>query len=124
MSKFSLRCDFLDHLEMTGVLDSQEKFEEFKVRSRVYINRYPDEDELLTFEAPEDLIPYYTHIIGSACYNNGTGNYIRLTSKSWLELEEERYYPTRYRLRLMKEFDQFVREHGKEPLWAIALPVG
>lgn len=116
MSRFSGKCDFLDNLEMRGVLDSQEKFEEFKKRSKVYVG-----DELLVFDTPEDLIPYYTHIISFASYNKERGRVIHLTKRSWLEIEEERYFPSTYKLRMMQKFDRFVRENGKEPVWAIPL---
>ena len=115
MCRWCGKCSFLDDLEMHDVLDNDEKFEEWKAKTTIYIK-----DEPLHFETKEDLIPYYTHIIAmSVCSQEK--NTIHLSSKSWLEIEEERYFPSPYRLQRMHEFDEFVKANGKEPIWHIPL---
>lgn len=121
MGEFSGKCDFQDELDMSGVLDSKENFQNFKNKTKVYLGGWIDGGNLLTFETPEDLIPYYTHIVTSCVFNKEQGGIIHLSKKSWLEMEEEKYRPSPYRLRAMKRFDSFVREHGKAPLWSISL---
>lgn len=117
MGYFSGKCDFQDHIE---IFDIKDTFDEWNKKSKVYIN-----DKIIKFNKFEDLIPYYTHII-SAMFSskNDDGTFtqtIHLSSWSWLEIEEARYGPSKYRIERMKEFDKFVRDSGYEPLWAISL---
>lgn len=115
MSRFSGKCDFLDSLEIRDIVDDLEKFNSWKKKTVIYINR-----EELEFETIKDLVPYYTHIITLSHFSDNK-NIVHLSSKSWLELEEERYFPTPYRIKRMHEFDDYVRKMGKEPVWSIPL---
>lgn len=115
MSVWTGKCDLQDYLEIYDILDDAEKFNEWKAKTEIYIK-----DELIEFVTVEDLIPYYTHIIAMSC-GSKEKNTIHLSSKSWLEIEEERYFPSPYRLARMHEFDEFVKANGKEPIWVIPL---
>lgn len=117
IGRFSGKCDLQDNLSIYGVLNDDKKFEEWKAKTKIYVKDIP-----LHFETKEDLIPYYTHII-AASFANKEKNIIHLSSKSWLEIEEEKYFPSEFRIRQMKEFNNFVRENGKEPIWHIPLEV-
>jgi hypothetical protein len=113
--KWCGKCSFLDYLNIHGVIDNPEKFKEWKAKTEIYVK-----DIFLGFETAEDLIPFYTHIIGMS-YGSQEKNIIHLSSKSWLELEEERYFPSPYRLEMMHKFDEFVKANKKEPIWFIPL---
>ena len=119
MGRFTGKCDFQDHIEMRGHIENQEAFEKFKENTKVYIGHGVNEKRL-EFETMDDLIPYYTHIISASCSSDGKGS-IWLSSKSWLEIEEDRYWPNTYRTERIKKFDEFVRSHGKTPLWATSI---
>lgn len=114
MSKWSGKCDFCDHLEMIG---AKENFEKFKEKTKLYI--YLPEGrgyckKEIKFSVYEDLIPYFTHII-CVSISNKEINEITLSSKSWLETDN--YCPTVYRFDMMKEFESFVKQNGRKPIW-------
>lgn len=113
MSKWSGKCDFCDTLEIYGV--TQESFEDFKNSTKLYIWDNDTEKEVVLSEY-SDLIPYFTHLVSTMYCSDGV-RIIHLTSKSWLETDN--YCPSEYRLEMMHEFEDFVRENGKEPLWDI-----
>ena len=63
---------------------------------------------------PSSSLPYFTHIICISISNNGISKII-LSSKSCLETDN--YCPTVYRLNMMKKFESFVKQNGREPIW-------
>lgn len=80
MSKFSGKCDFYDSIEICGF-----DFNKYEV----YLGHG---GEPLKFAREEDLIPYYPHIIGCSFTNNTEKrSVIYLTSKSWVDIEEEEW---------------------------------
>lgn len=113
MSKWSGKCDFCDTIEMYGI--TPKNFEKFKNSIKLYIWNSDTEKEIKLSDYA-DLIPYFTHLVSSMYCSDGV-RIIHLMLKSWLETD--RYYPSEYRLKMMHEFDNFVRSNGKEPLWNI-----
>lgn len=81
MSRFSGKCDFYDEIEIFGL--------EYVLNSKVYIG---DSQEPLKLTCLADCVPYYPHIICVAHHDNANNcGYIRLTEKSWVDIEAERY---------------------------------
>lgn len=79
MSRFSGKCDFCDEIEIFGL----DKI----LKSEVYVG---DSDEPLKLTCLADCVPYYPYVVvTSAC--SGDRATIRLTSKSWVDIEEDRY---------------------------------
>ena len=77
MSKFSGKCDFYDHIAMIHDFD-EEKLKNVKI----YIG---DTNTPLVWNKTADLIPYYPHLISVGC-----GDMLCLSSRSWVDIEEER----------------------------------
>lgn len=98
MSRFSGKCDFFDKIEIFGL--------ENILKSKVYIG---SEKEPLVLKNRKDCIPYYPYVIVSSFSTNGIGTF-RLTSKSWVDIEEERYghmsIHDYYRSELKKEMEK------------------
>lgn len=93
MSKFSGKCDFYDAIEIFGL----DKI----LGGKVYVG---NSDTPLELTCLADCVPYYPYIISVASY--GEDCFIKLTSKSWLDIEEERYGHLRthdYRRKLLQE---------------------
>lgn len=82
MSVYSGRCDVYDSLvEINRYTD-----EELKNNVDIYIGNIGTP---LKIESQKDLIPYYAHLIGSACYNNKDKKAcVHITSESWVDKEE------------------------------------
>lgn len=81
MSKFSGKCDFYDEIEICGL--------DHVLNCEVYVG---DSVEPLHLTCREDCIPYYPYVVITAAHDNvKKRGYIRLTSKSWIDIEEERY---------------------------------
>jgi hypothetical protein len=83
MSKYSGRCDAFDSLVMLHKYTD----EELKNNVNIYIGniRTP-----LKIESQKDLIPYYAHIVSSAGFDNAERKAtVFLTSKSWVDMEEQ-----------------------------------
>lgn len=81
MSRFSGKCDFCDEIEIFGL--------ERILNSDVYVG---DSEEPLKLTCLADCVPYYPHIVSVAHHDNVTNrSYIRLSSKSWVDIEIERY---------------------------------
>ena len=81
MSKFSGKCDFYDEIEIFGL--------DRVLSGKIYIgeNDYP-----LPIKTYYDCIPYFPNIVIMSFYDNITGCYIiRLSEKSWVDIEERRY---------------------------------
>lgn len=83
MSKFSGKCDFYDEIEIFGL----EKI----LSAKVYLGRSDTPLELCSLA---DCVPYFPHIVYMANHIDGH-SVIRLSEKSWVDIEEERYGPTR-----------------------------
>lgn len=81
MSKFSGKCDFYDEIEIMGL--------ERIMNSSVYVG---DSEEPLNLTCLADCVPYYPHIVCIAYHDNvNSCSYIRLSEKSWVDIEIERY---------------------------------
>lgn len=105
MSRFSGKCDFYDEIEIFG-LDSI-------LASTVCLN---GQDEPLKLTCLEDCIPYYPHIVPCAYHNNvDRVHTIYLTSKSWVDLEEERYGKLRAHDFYRRELREEMERHGLLP---------
>ena len=97
MSKFSGKCDFCDEIAIFGL--------DHILNSKVYVG---DSKDPLKLSCLADCVPYYPHIVSMSHHDpvNNCG-YIRLTDKSWVDIESERYGEQRiheyYREELRKE---------------------
>ena len=80
MSKWTGKCDFCDNCEMIH------NPQEFVEKSKIYLG-----DARLMIKEEKDLIPYYTHLISSACYNKESGNTIHLSRDSFINSEEREF---------------------------------
>lgn len=81
MSRFSGKCDFYDEIEIFGL--------DRVLTANIFIgeNNCP-----ISITCYEDCIPYFPHIITMSFYDKTTGRHIiRLSEKSWVDIEEERY---------------------------------
>lgn len=86
ISKWSGKCDFCDDCEM--IHNPQEIIE----KSKIYLG-----DARVMIKEEKDLIPYYTHLIASACYNKESGNVIHLSRDSFINSEEREFLARRIR---------------------------
>lgn len=81
MSRFSGKCDFCDEIEIFGL--------DCILNSKVYVGQSADPLEL---HCLADCVPYYPYIVSSSYMDNvGKRGVIRLTEKSWVDIEEDRY---------------------------------
>lgn len=81
MSRFSGKCDFCDEIEIFGL--------EHILNSEVYVG---NSKEPLKLTCLADCVPYYPHIVSIAYHDNmNNRSCIRLTEKSWVDIEAERY---------------------------------
>lgn len=76
MSIYSGKCDFYDHIEIFGV--------EKVMNATIYVG---DSEVPLKFESEKDMIPYYPYVIYLSV-SDDKHTYMRLTNKSWVEIEE------------------------------------
>ena len=60
--------------------------QEFVEKSKIYLG-----DARVMIKEEKDLIPYYTHLISSACYNKESGNTIHLSRDSFINSEEREF---------------------------------
>lgn len=60
--------------------------QEFVEKSKIYLG-----DARVMIKEEKDLIPYYTHLVASACYNQESGNTIRLSRDSFINSEEREF---------------------------------
>ena len=100
MSRFSGKCDFYDTIMIWGI--------DHILNSDVYLGDSPVPLELHTIA---DCVPYYAHIVSVAGHDNVNHcSYIRLTKKSWVDLEAERYGELRiheyYKKALQEELEK------------------
>lgn len=99
MSRFSGKCDFCDEIEIFGL--------DHILNSDVYVG---DSKQPLRLASLRDCVPYFPYVVSMAHHNQEKNRgYIRLTSKSWVDIEEERYGHFKtldyYRERLEKELE-------------------
>lgn len=98
MSMFSGKCDFYDEIEIFGL--------DRILKAKVYIG-----DKLLQLNSLRDCIPYYPYIVMSAAYKINGQDLIRLSDKSWIDMEAEKYGETTihelYRNKLKEEIDKY-----------------
>lgn len=103
MSKFSGKCDFCDEIDIFGL--------ENILKSKVYIG---SSDIPLVLRNRKDCIPYYPYIVVGSVTEHGIGT-IRLSNRSWVDIEEERYghmtMHDHYRNELKKEMEK--AEYGE-----------
>ena len=78
MSRWTGKFDFYDDCEMIHTSD------EMVECSDVYLG-----DAKVEIKSKNDLIPYYTHTIASACYSKSEGNTIHLSRESFIDSEEK-----------------------------------
>lgn len=100
MSRFSGKCDFCDNIHIHGL--------DHILNCRVYVG---DSEEPLKLTCLADCVPYYPYVVSIASYDNvNKCGYIRLTEKSWVDIEEERYGHLNvhdfYREMLQKEIER------------------
>lgn len=81
MSRFSGKCDFCDEIEIFGL--------EHILNSEVYVG---DSEEPLKLTCLADCVPYFPHIVCLSHHDTKKNcGHIRLTDKSWVDIEAERY---------------------------------
>lgn len=77
MSRFSGKCDLADTIDI---------HDEKILNAKIYVG---NSNKPLQINEIKDLIPYYPHIIGAACFDNVDGkSVIHLSSESWVDHEE------------------------------------
>ena len=79
MSKFTGKSDFCDWCEMHYTP------QEILKKANVYLG-----DAKISITTEKDLIPYYTHLIASACGSNGSQT-INLSRESFINSEEKEF---------------------------------
>lgn len=79
MSKFSGKCDLYDHIEIVN--------DENRILHTVYYVGNSNDTPIEVHEL-KDLIPYYPYVISMAGYSEER-SVVRLTSKSYVDYEEE-----------------------------------
>lgn len=81
MSRFSGKCDFHDEIVIAGL--------EHILNSEVYVG---NSAEPLKLTCLADCVPYYPYVVSIAYHDNVKKcGYIKLTEKSWVDIEIERY---------------------------------
>lgn len=80
MSRWTGKCDFCDDCEMIH------NPQEFVEKSEIYLG-----DARVMVKEEKDLIPYYTHLVASACYTKENGNTIHLSRDSFINSEEREF---------------------------------
>lgn len=98
MSRFSGKCDFCDEISFLGI--------NAILNSAIYVG-----DQRLQLSCLADCVPYYPHIVTMSYWDtDGARRFIRLSEKSWVDMEEERYGKMRihdlYRAELQKEIER------------------
>ena len=103
MSKFSGKCDFYDEIQIFGL--------DYILNATIYIEGQP---EPLSLNSLKDCVPYFPYIVTMASYSNNPILY--LSSKSWVDIEEERYGHMRiydlYREFLKEEMEKYSLEES------------
>lgn len=97
MSRYCGKFDFCDEVELAGI--------DRILQSDVYCG-----EKKLDLRSLEDCIPYYPHIIVFSCWDNiSRKSVIKLSERSWVDIEEEwhGHMPIHdyYRQELQKELE-------------------
>lgn len=108
MSKFSGKCDFCDTIAIHGL--------DHVLRCDVYVG---SSDTPLPLKTLADCVPYYPYVVSMAWHDNVKDRgMIRLTEKSWVDIEEERYghmgSHDLYRRMLAEEISKVNQSTGQE----------
>lgn len=100
MSRFSGKCDFCDEIGFLGI--------DRILAAKIFVG---NSNIPLKLNNIKDCIPYYPYIVTCSSCSKERGDTIRLTSKSWIDIEEERYgyYPFMdyYRNLLKEEIEKY-----------------
>lgn len=103
MSMYSGKCDFCDEIAIFGLGRI--------LNAKVYVG---ESETPLKLRSRRDCIPYYPHIVSRSFHSSEFGDVIRLSEKSWVDIEEERYGHLTahdfYRQRLQEEIEKSIRE--------------
>lgn len=103
MSKFSGKCDFYDEIQIFGL--------DYVLNATIYIK---GQVEPLNLNSLKDCVPYFPYIVTMASYNQNP--ILHLSSKSWVDIEEERYGHMRmhdlYREFLKEEIEKYSLEES------------
>ena len=100
MSMFSGKCDFYDEIAIFGLNQI--------LKSKVYVG---DSKEPLKLNSLRDCIPYYPYVVVASFTTNGSGTII-LTSKSWVDIEAEKYGE----MDIHKYYREMLEEEIKNPI--------
>lgn len=102
ISRYSGCCDWRDTLEI-----HEYTLEELQNNVKVHIGNSP---KPLHIEKMEDLIPFYPYVVSSAGFNNVERTAtIFLTSKSYVDIQEEEFFKHRLE-RLLKIYNRCKRK--------------
>ena len=102
MSRFSGKCDFYDEIEIHGL--------DRILSAKVYVG---DCTKPLKLKCLADCVPYYPYVVVSS-FDLGGCMELHLTSKSWVDIQEERYghfacYDN-YRKILIEEIEKYKKK--------------
>lgn len=104
MSRFSGKCDFCDEIEICGL--------DHVLNCEVYIG---DNEDPLPLKCLEDCIPYYPYIVVTAGMDNvRKAGVLRLSNRSWVDIEEERYGHLKMHDIFRDELRKELRKYGLE----------
>lgn len=101
MSRFSGKCDFYDTIEIHGI--------DHVLNCNVYVG---NSDTPLNLHSIADCVQYFPYVVTTAGFDNvNKRGMIRLTGRSWVDIEEERYGHMKihqhYRDALAKELERY-----------------
>lgn len=108
MSRFSGKCDFYDTIKIHGI--------DHILNCNVYVG---NSDTPLNLRSIADCVPYYPYIVTTAGMDSvNMSGMIRLTDRSWVDIEEERYGPMKihkyYRDALADELKKYGADDKSE----------
>lgn len=104
ISRFSGKCDFYDDICIFGL--------ERILKAKVFIG---NSDKPLQLNTYKDCIPYFPYVATIVGYNKEGTDFIRLTPKSWVDMQAEKYgdkYTLNdyYKNELQKEMKKYEEE--------------
>lgn len=90
MSEYSGKCDLADHFCMLGSGDHTEENINAEIARTDFYIYHDNKRHRLDIHNYKDLVPYFPYIIGVGAFNSTSGrNMIIVSSKSWVDTEEE-----------------------------------